>query len=273
MQSWAMLIGVWNMQVKKARIFPKLLLALLLVFPIWALQTASSHSTATFVGDIRMVPVFTVVPNLFFTGQENSVYVSMWNTGGTAHELLPADTFTWTFDESMVKLASLDSPLIVNATILSPADFEAKILPDTNQMAITYKGVAKPFPTGEMLFIKINFVALTKTGPAKITFSGPDTERFLVTAPPFSVVSIIDKMPGAVGPVGEIGPAGLKGDKGDPGIQGEIGAIGPTGPIGPIGPIGPTGPIGPPGVTGPNGPTGPPGVTGPHGPPGVTGPP
>jgi hypothetical protein len=150
------------MQVTKARIFPKLLLVLLLVFPLWALQTTISHSNDNFVGDIRMVPVFTVVPNLFFTGQENSIYVSLWNTVSTAHELIPEDTFSWTFDESMLKLASLEPPLVVNATILSPADFEAKILPDSNQMAITYKGVAKPFPTERCFLLRLTSLRSTK---------------------------------------------------------------------------------------------------------------
>lgn len=253
---------------------PKFILTIMLAIALVSVITTPAWADDDTGNGTKITPVVTVFPSLFPIGQTSSFFLSVSNGNPkSTKKIQSGDTFKFTFDANSGTGFALQSPVLVNSSTVTPADFGVVIDPTHKTVTITYIGATKDFAPGDSFGVKVSFTAPAQVGSGKISSVGPtSSDGYSAILPPYTTLSFMDFPTGPTGPQGPAGPSGPTGPAGPAGPQGVTGPTGETGPQGPQGPQGSQGPQGVPGPIGPVGPLGPLGPIGPQGPAGPTGP-
>src|SRR4051812_39174872 len=108
-----------NFPIKTISIF---LLTILIGLCCWQQHSNANRSISLFT---TIHPTFTVVPNLVFSGQQSSIYITILNETPSLMELQPRDTFNVSIDPQYLTISSVEMPIAVNSEILTSSDFQA----------------------------------------------------------------------------------------------------------------------------------------------------
>jgi hypothetical protein len=200
---------------------------------------------------------FSIQPQMFPAGQSVNAIGCFSNASLANLNLSTGNSFTFTIDGSIGTVVSAGG-IAVNGSGLSASNFTVSIGPVSNEVAITYKGSARPFQYGTTICAQVTLAASISATSSRVSLGGQfittvNGEAFFVTV---SVVSFPIGVPGPAGLQGLPGPQGLPGAQGTQGSPGAQGVQGPPGPTGPAGAAGAPGSTGAPGPQGPTGPAG-----------------
>src|SRR5262245_57815318 len=108
-----------------------------------AIVLVSSITTPALADDVdgngtTITPVVTVFPTLFHVGETSGFFLSVSNGNpGSNKKIEPGNLFRFTFDANCGTGFTLDSPVLVNSSTVTPADFGAAIDATTKTITIT----------------------------------------------------------------------------------------------------------------------------------------
>ena len=213
----------------------KFFLKLCLCLSLTTLPLASVHADED--NNTKITPVVTVTPNLLRVARTSNAFVCITNGNPSSTKTIrQGDSFTLTFDSSIGTLASFEPAVMVNSTILRPADFLVTSGTSANQIVINYVGANKRFAPGDSLCVKVTIAASNVIGSGKVNCDVPSARaedgRYNDPILKYTTVSVVDFPTGPEGPQGPRGSNGDKGDKGDKGDRGDVGPQGTPGPGG-----------------------------------------
>jgi inhibitor of cysteine peptidase len=156
---------------------------------------AAAPALTSQINQIR--PVVSIAPSTFPAGQAANALICISNSNPASDKSMkPGDTFKLAFDTAGGTVSSFTTPLVVNSSTLSTADFGVGFGTSHNQVIITYNGPAKRFAAGDSFCLQVLFMAGSTAGSGTIAAQAPAAEnggaRYESIGWPAGTVSILN---------------------------------------------------------------------------------
>src|SRR5258708_2831057 len=125
---------------------------------LFALTLTAAAALPAFAQSTLIAPSPAALPAVFPIGQPASTLLTITNGDPSAStQILPGDTFTFTFDATLMATVAASGPVIINSSSLVAGDFTYVVNAAARTVVITYGGVQKAFNSAHILAIKLTF--------------------------------------------------------------------------------------------------------------------